>query len=228
MKLFQKKSILTMMMSLGLVLTACGNQAGSSASDDNASQTQTNSQPVKNSDSNSDKGASKDLKQYSKDPDKNDPSEGDFDIVGKLVSETDGELILNIKGDKITIQKKSSFDKDMKGFKRDLKGKMVDVEISTKNQKAESLKPTRQTRADQDGVFKKEDDGKKLVGKLVSDKKNEITVHVKSGDKTYQKSEDFEMDKSAKKDKINGKVVQLDIDEHGKAEKLKYSWADQA
>ncbi|MDY0394494.1 hypothetical protein RWE15_08600 [Virgibacillus halophilus] len=75
---------------------------------------------------------------------------------------------------------------------------------------------------------KKEDDGKKLVGKLVSDKKNEITVHVKSGDKTYQKSEDFEMDKSAKKDKINGKVVQLDIDEHGKAEKLKYSWADQA
>ncbi|MDY0394493.1 hypothetical protein RWE15_08595 [Virgibacillus halophilus] len=101
------------------------------------------------------KGHPKDLKQYSKDPDKNDPSEGDFDIVGKLVSETDGELILNIKGDKITIQKKSSFDKDMKGFKRDLKGKMVDVEISTKNQKAESLKPTRQTRADQDGVFKK-------------------------------------------------------------------------
>lgn len=217
---------------LAFVLTGCGNQGSDNNSGEQSpkqSQDKSNNQTATGDRPNKTHGQFKNLKRYSKDKDKNDPSEGDFDVVGQYLTETKDALVLNINGDHVAIKKKSSFHKKKKGLKDSLKGKQVDVEVSTKNQHAESLEPTPKTLANQEGIYERKNEGKgyKMIGKLVKNDENAITVKIPKGNKTYRKSGDFDMDNSAKGKNLRGKMVRLEIDKHGKAEGLDYSGIDQ-
>lgn len=227
MKLSQKGYLLpAACLTLSLMLSACGNQSDQSDNSNDKKQTE---QKQSQNNTKQNEEPKKDLKSYSKDPDKNDPSEGDFDLVGTLVKETDKTVTLDIKGKTVDINKKSSFEKEMKGFKDALEGKQVVVEVSTDNQEAESLKPTDRTRADKNGVYEKDDGKDRIIGKLVTNEKDQVTIETEDGKKTYKKTNDFELDDEAQKqnDDLKGKYVHLHLDDQNKVEELEYSWVDQ-
>jgi len=203
--------VVSLCLAWGFVLVACGNQSAKSGLQHKAH------------------GKLKNLKPYSKDKDKNDPSEGDFNVVGQYVTETGDKIVLKIKDKNIAIKKNPSFHKKKKGLKSGFKGKQVVVEVSTKNQYAKSLEPTPKAIVNQEGIYETKDGGKeyKMIAVLVENDKYKLTVKTPKGRKTYQKAEDFKMDSHAQNTKLKGKMVRLEIGKDGKAESLDYSWIDQ-
>ncbi|AMX00270.1 hypothetical protein [Rummeliibacillus stabekisii] len=217
----------SLFLAAGVILAGCGNDTT------NTSPQKDSSQPKQTESSNTSTSSNentelKTLKNLSKDPDKNDSSEGDFDLVGKYVKENNDKITLEVHGKQIAIHKKSSFESDKKGMKGDWQDKQVVVEVSTNKAVAESVKPTDKTRADQDGVYDRDGDEKEIIGKLVKNDSKELTLQTPNGDKTFQKTHDFELDDEAKsQNKLEDKTVRIETDEHGKAEELSYSWIDQ-
>lgn len=217
----------SLFLAAGVILAGCGNDTK------NTSPQKDSSQPKQTESSNTSTSPNesaelKTLKNLSKDPDKNDSSEGDFDLVGKYAKENDDEITLEIHGKQVAIQKNSSFESDKKGMKGDLQDKQVVVEVSTDKAVAESVKPTDKTLADQDGVYDRDGDEKEIIGKLIKNDSNEITLQTPNGNNTFQKTHDFELDDEARSQtKLEGKMVRIETDDQGKAEELSYSWIDQ-
>lgn len=219
----------SLFLAAGVILAGCGNDTKNTSPQKDSSQPkQTESSNTSTSTSPNESAELKTLKNLSKDPDKNDSSEGDFDLVGKYVKENDDEITLEIHGKQVAIQKNSSFESDKKGMKGDWQDKQVVVEVSTDKAVAESVKPTDKTLADQDGVYDRDGNEKEIIGKLIKNDSNEITLQTPNGNKTFQKTHDFELDDEAKSQtKLEGKMVRIETDDQGKAEELSYSWIDQ-
>lgn len=110
----------------------------------------------------------------------------------------------------------------------DLMGKLVKVEVDGKSQEAEEIELMPQSKADENGVYEQEKDGsRKIVATLVDETDKRITVKTKAGNKTYQKTADFERDIAESPDKLKGKTVRLSIQKDGKAESLDFEAEDQ-
>ncbi|GEL05718.1 hypothetical protein [Rummeliibacillus stabekisii] len=217
----------SLFLAAGVILAGCGNDTKSTSPQKDSSQPK-QTESSNTSTSSNENTELKTLKNLSKDPDKNDSSEGDFDLVGKYVKENNDEITLEVHGKQIAIQKKVSFESDKKGMKGDWQDKQVVVEVSTNKAVAESVKPTDKTLADQDGVYDRDGDEKEIIGKLVKNDSKGLTLQTPNGNKTFQKTHDFELDDEAKsQNKLENKTVRIETDEHGKAEELSYSWIDQ-
>ncbi|MFE0565882.1 hypothetical protein ACFW1D_25745 [Priestia megaterium] len=192
-------------------LTGCSNQNDSSQ---NTSQNENSSSENKSN-----------LQQYSKDPDSK--QDEDFDLIGTLDKETNDELTLVIDGKKIKVPKSNSFKKE-KDTPKDIDGKQVNVEISAKNQNAESLELTPQAKADSNGVYEKDADGDySIIGKLINETDNDVTIEVSSGKKTYKKSKDFEQDNDNMSGDSKNKVVRLEVKKNDEVESLEVDPEDQ-
>ncbi|MED4619600.1 hypothetical protein CN367_02955 [Priestia megaterium] len=193
-------------------LTGCSNQNDSSQ---NTSQNENSSSENKSN-----------LQQYSKDPDSKQQGE-DFDLIGTLDKETNDELTLVIDGKKIKVPKSNSFKKE-KDTPKDIDGKQVNVEISAKNQNAESLELTPQAKADSNGIYEKDATGDySIIGKLINETDNDVTIEVSSGKKTYKKSKDFEQDDDNMPGDSKNKVVRLEVKKNDEVESLEVDPEDQ-
>ncbi|MEH6855252.1 hypothetical protein V7037_11565 [Priestia megaterium] len=193
-------------------LTGCSNQNDSSQ---NTSQNENSSSENKSN-----------LQQYSKDPDSKQQRE-DFDLIGTLDKETNDELTLVIDGKKIKVPKSNSFKKE-KDTPKDIDGKQVNVEISAKNQNAESLELTPQAKADSNGIYEKDATGDySIIGKLINETDNDVTIEVSSGKKTYKKSKDFEQDDDNMPGDSKNKVVRLEVKKNDEVESLEVDPEDQ-
>ncbi|MEH7314996.1 hypothetical protein COJ92_23225 [Priestia megaterium] len=192
-------------------LTGCSNQNDSSQ---NTSQNENSSSENKSN-----------LQQYSKDPDSK--QEEDFDLVGTLDKETKNELTLVIDDKKVKIPKSNAFKKE-KDTPKNIEGKQVKVEVNDKDQNAESLELTPQAKADSNGIYEKDPDGDySVIGKLINETDNDITIEVSSGKKTYKKSKDFEQDDDNMPGDSKNKVVRLEVKKNDEAESLEVDPEDQ-
>ncbi|MFC7391846.1 hypothetical protein [Scopulibacillus cellulosilyticus] len=210
--------VVSFCLMLTLVLAGCNTQ--------NNKQTNKNNTPT-NQTAKNQNGKKVDLRNYSKADDKNKKN-ADFDVTGKYIKDDSKEVEMNINGDDIHIKKASNFKKDLKGFKGNLKDKKVDVEVTHDKQMAKSLQPTPMTMANKDGVFERKSDGSsRVIGKLLTSDKKQVSVQVGSGKKTYTKTSDFKQDTKGHKVNLTDKMVRLDIDKSGKVKKLEYNWVDQ-
>ncbi|MFE7084410.1 hypothetical protein [Priestia megaterium] len=167
------------------------------------------------------------LQKYTKYPEKHGNQDEDFDLVGTLDKETKDELILTIDNNKVTIPKRNTFKKE-DAISGDIKGKLVKVEVNTKDQNAKSLELTPQAKANDDGIYEKESDGDyKVIGKLISETSNEVTIEVKNGKNTYKKTMDFEKDDDNTSQDIQDKLVRLEIKKNNQVESLEIELEDQ-
>ncbi|MFE7083563.1 hypothetical protein [Priestia megaterium] len=192
-------------------LTGCSNQ---NDSPQNTSQSKNSSSENKSN-----------LQQYSKDPDSK--QDEDFDLIGTLDKETNDELTLVIDGKKVKIPKSNGFKKE-KDTPKNIEGKQVKVEINDKNQNAESLELTPQAKADSNGIYEKDADGDySIIGKLINETDNDVTIEVSSGKKTYKKSQDFEQDNDNTSGDSKNKVVRLEVKKNDEVESLEVDPEDQ-
>ena len=192
-------------------LTGCSNQNDSSS---NTPQKESNSAENKLN-----------LQRYSKDADSK--QDEDFDLVGTLEKETNDELTLVIDDKKVKVPKINAFKKE-KGTPKNIDGKQVNVEINAKNQNAESLELTPQAKADSNGVYEKDTDGDySIIGKLIDETDNDVTVEVSSGKKTYKKAKDFEQDDDNTSGDSKNKVVRLEVKKNDEVESLEVDPEDQ-
>jgi len=192
-------------------LTGCSNQNDSSS---NTPQKESNSAENKLN-----------LQQYSKDTDSK--QDEDFDLVGTLEKETNDELTLVIDDKKVKVPKSNAFKKE-KDTPKNIDGKQVNVEINAKNQNAESLELTPQAQADSNGIYEKDTDGDySIIGKLIDETDNDVTVEVSSGKKTYNKAKDFEQDNDNMSEDNKNKVVRLEIKKNDEVESLEVNPEDQ-
>ncbi|MEH7148757.1 hypothetical protein V7247_30015 [Priestia megaterium] len=192
-------------------LTGCSNQNDSSS---NTPQKESNSAENKLN-----------LQQYSKDTDSK--QDEDFDLVGTLEKETNDELTLVIDDKKVKLPKSNAFKKE-KDTPKNIDGKQVNVEINAKNQNAESLELTPQAQADSNGIYEKDTDGDySIIGKLIDETHNDVTVEVSSGKKTYKKAKDFEQDNDNMSEDNKNKVVRLEIKKNDEVESLEVNPEDQ-
>jgi len=192
-------------------LTGCSNQNDSSS---NTPQKESNSAENKLN-----------LQRYSKDADSK--QDEDFDLVGTLEKETNDELTLVIDDKKVKVPKINAFKKE-KGTPKNIDGKQVNVEINAKNQNAESLELTPQAKADSNGVYEKDTDGDySIIGKLIDETDNDVTVEVSSGKKTYKKAKDFEQDDDNMPGDSKNKVVRLEVKKNDEVESLEVDPEDQ-
>ncbi|WP_270573927.1 conotoxin [Bacillus glycinifermentans] len=165
-----------------------------------------------------------DLRKYSHDKDKQ--TEDDFDLIGQYVQAEDDQMTIKIKDRDVIIPKSKRF-KNNEDYV-DLMGKLVKVEVDGKSQEAEEIELMPQSKADENGVYEQEKDGsRKIVATLVDETDKRITVKTKAGNKTYQKTADFERDIAESPDKLKGKTVRLSIQKDGKAESLDFEAEDQ-
>ncbi|QDZ84619.1 hypothetical protein [Priestia megaterium] len=193
-------------------LAGCSNQNDSSQ---NASQSKNSSSEDKLN-----------LQQYSKDPDSKQQGE-DFDLIGTLEKETNDELTLVIEGEKVKIPKSKSFKKE-KDTPKDIDGKQVNVEVDAKNNNAESLELTPQAKADSNGIYEKDADGDySIIGKLINETDNDVTIEVSSGKKTYKKAKDFEQDDDNMRGDNKNKIVRLEVKKNDEVESLEVDPEDQ-
>ncbi|MBU5212747.1 hypothetical protein [Heyndrickxia oleronia] len=185
----------------------------------------TEKSPKDNSDSSdhTHKQAQQDLKQYSQDPDKD--SDQDFDLVGRLIEESDDQINININGKEVLIPKSKSFA--VKGSHNNLKNQLVKVEIGNHNQQAEEMELTALAKADRDGVYEKNDDETKIIGKYISETDKDITIQVKNGDKKYLKSPDYKIEGKLPSKQLKGKIVRLELQKNNKVKSLEYKQEDQ-
>ncbi|QHZ46511.1 MULTISPECIES: hypothetical protein [Bacillus] len=166
-----------------------------------------------------------DLRKYSHD--QNRRSEADFDLIGKLILAEDDQITLKIKDRELIIPKSRQFKSEE--AHDDLIGKLVKVEVDGKAQEAEEAELMPQAKADQNGVYEREDDGgQHIIATLVSESDHDITIKTEAGEKTYQKVSDFERDVAEAPEKLQGKTVRLEIQKDGKAESLDFEPEDQA
>ncbi|MGC9934423.1 hypothetical protein [Priestia aryabhattai] len=192
-------------------LTGCSNQNDSSS---NTQQKESNSAENKLN-----------LQQYSKDTDSK--QDEDFDLVGTLEKETNDELTLVIDDKKVKVPKSNAFKKE-KDTPKNIDGKQVNVEINAKNQNAESLELTPQAKADSNGIYEKDTDGDySIIGKLIDETDNDVTVEVSNGKKTYKKAKDFEQDNENMSEDSKNKVVRLEIKKNDEVESLEVNPEDQ-
>lgn len=192
-------------------LTGCSNQNDSSH---NTSQNENSSSEKKSN-----------LQQYSRDPDTK--QDEDFDLIGTLDKETNDELTLVIDDKKVKVPKSDSFKKE-KDTPKNIDGKQVSVEINAKNQNAESLELTPQAKADSNGIYEKDADGDySVIGKLINETDNDVTIEVSSGKKTYKKSKDFEQDNDNMSGDSKNKVVRLEVKKNDEVESLEIDPEDQ-
>ncbi|MGG3195287.1 hypothetical protein [Priestia aryabhattai] len=192
-------------------LAGCSNQNDSSQ---NASQSKNSSSEKKSN-----------LQQYSRDPDSK--QDEDFDLIGTLDKETNDELTLVIDDKKVKVPKSDSFKKE-KDTPKNIDGKQVSVEINDKNQNAESLELTPQAKADSNGIYEKDADGDySVIGKLINETDNDVTIEVSSGKKTYKKSKDFEQDNDNMSGDSKNKVVRLEVKKNDEVESLEIDPEDQ-
>jgi hypothetical protein len=192
-------------------LTGCSNQNDSSQ---NTSQHENSSSEKKSN-----------LQQYSKDPDSK--QDEDFDLIGTLDKETNDELTLVIDDKKVKVPKSDSFKKE-KDTPKNIDGKQVNVEINAKNQNAESLELTPQAKADSNGIYEKDADGDySVIGKLINETDNDVTIEVSSGKKNYKKSKDFEQDNDNMSGDSKNKVVRLEVKKNDEVESLEIDPEDQ-
>ncbi|MFE4123174.1 hypothetical protein [Priestia sp. YIM B13486] len=192
-------------------LTGCSNQNDSSQ---NTSQNENSSSEKKSN-----------LQQYSRDPDSK--QDEDFDLIGTLDKETNDELTLVIDDKKVKVPKSDSFKKE-KDTPKNIDGKQVSVEINAKNQNAESLELTPQAKADSNGIYEKDADGDySVIGKLINETDNDVTIEVSSGKKTYKKSKDFEQDNDNMSGDSKNKVVRLEVKKNDEVESLEIDPEDQ-
>jgi len=192
-------------------LTGCSNQNDSSS---NTPQKESNSAENKLN-----------LQRYSKDADSK--QDEDFDLVGTLEKETNDELTLVIDDKKVKLPKSNAFKKE-KDTPKNIDGKQVNVEINAKNQNAESLELTPQAKADSNGIYEKDTDGDySIIGKLIDETHNDVTVEVSSGKKTYKKAKDFEQDNDNMSEDNKNKVVRLEIKKNDEVESLEVNPEDQ-
>ncbi|MBU8589722.1 hypothetical protein [Priestia megaterium] len=192
-------------------LTGCSNQNDSSQ---NTSQHENSSSEKKSN-----------LQQYSKDPDSK--QDEDFDLIGTLDKETNDELTLVIDDKKVKVPKSDSFKKE-KDTPKNIDGKQVNVEINAKNQNAESLELTPQAKADSNGIYEKDVDGDySVIGKLITETDNDVTIEVSSGKKNYKKSKDFEQDNDNMSGDSKNKVVRLEVKKNDEVESLEIDPEDQ-
>ncbi|SDE50492.1 hypothetical protein SAMN04487777_11436 [Priestia aryabhattai B8W22] len=192
-------------------LTGCSNQNDSSS---NTQQKESNSAENKLN-----------LQQYSKDTDSK--QDEDFDLVGTLEKETNDELTLVIDDKMVKVPKSNAFKKE-KDTPKNIDGKQVNVEINAKNQNAESLELTPQAKADSNGIYEKDTDGDySIIGKLIDETDNDVTVEVSNGKKTYKKAKDFEQDNENMSEDSKNKVVRLEIKKNDEVESLEVNPEDQ-
>lgn len=192
-------------------LTGCSNQNDSSS---NTQQKESNSAENKLN-----------LQQYSKDTDSK--QDEDFDLVGTLEKETNDELTLVIDDKKVKVPKSNAFKKE-KDTPKNIDGKQVNVEINAKNQNAESLELTPKAKADSNGIYEKDTDGDySIIGKLIDETDNDVTVEVSNGKKTYKKAKDFEQDNENMSEDSKNKVVRLEIKKNDEVESLEVNPEDQ-
>ncbi|MEI2342139.1 hypothetical protein V8V54_26895 [Priestia megaterium] len=166
------------------------------------------------------------LQQYSKDPDSKQQGE-DFDLIGTLDKETNNELTIVIDGEKVKVPKSKSFKKE-EDTPKDIDGKQVNVEIDAKDNNAESLELTPQAKADSNGIYEKDADGDySIIGKLINETDNDVTIEVSSGKKTYKKAKDFEQDDDNTSGDSKNKVVRLEVKKNDEVESLEVDPEDQ-
>ncbi|MED4071890.1 hypothetical protein [Priestia endophytica] len=222
-----KKTFLTFPL-IGML--TIGTLAGCGTSEENTTQngSDTNSTSETNNNAATNESAtSNDLKQYARDDnEQDDGTEDDFDLVGTLESEKDNELVMMIDNEKVTVKKASSFKTD-EPDNTEVKGKLVKVEVNAKNEEAESLELMPQAKADDNGVYDKEKDGEyNVIGTFVKEDDKSLTVKVKSGEKTYEKTADFEHDDDSNQD-LKDKVVRLEVTKDDKVESVEMNTEDQ-
>lgn len=186
---------------------------------------QPNQQKSNDTNNNQNNKVTQDLKKYSQDPDKD--TDQDFDLIGKLVQEDDDQITLAIKGKEVQIPKSTSFTINEEDSQKSLNNQLVKVEVGSKSQQAEEMELTAQAKANDDGVYEQDSDETKIIGTLTKETKQDLTIKVKSGERTYTKAADFEKDvKGAPKD-LKGKTVRIELQNDGKVERLEYNPEDQ-
>ncbi|MGE7218614.1 hypothetical protein ACQKJC_19115 [Priestia koreensis] len=200
---------LSLASSLSIIsLTGCSNQNDSSPNNDKS---------TKHKDI---------LQQYSKDPDSKKKNE-DFDLIGKLKKETNNNLVLTIDNKEVEVPKSKLFQKD-KDVPKDVIGKQVNLEINAKDQAAESLELTPQAKADANGIYEKDADGDySVIGKLMEDTENEVTIQASATKKNYKKAKDFEYDNDNTSQDMENKIVRIELNKNNEVESLEMNPEDQ-
>jgi len=210
------KKMLTLSFSLAGALAA-GSLTGCSNQDNSSQNTSRNESSSSENKSN--------LQQYSKDPDSK--QDEDFDLIGTLDKETNDELTLVIDDKQVKIPKRNSFEKE-KDTPKNIDGKQVKVEINAKDQNAESLELTPLAKADSNGIYEKESDGDySVIGKLTNETDKNLTIKVSSGEKTYKKAKDFELDNDNMSGDSKNKIVRLEVKKNDEVESLEIDPEDQ-
>lgn len=200
---------LSLASSLSIIsLTGCSNQNDSSPNNDKS---------TKHKDI---------LQQYSKDPDSKKKNE-DFDLIGKLKKETNNNLVLTIDNKEVEVPKSKLFQKD-KDVPKDVIGKQVNLEINAKDQAAESLELTPQAKEDANGIYEKDADGDySVIGKLMEDTENEVTIQASATKKNYKKAKDFEYDNDNTSQDMENKIVRIELNKNNEVESLEMNPEDQ-
>ncbi|YCA45758.1 hypothetical protein M1E11_11445 [Bacillus sp. JZ8] len=222
-----KKTFLTFPL-IGML--TIGTLAGCGTSEENTTQNGSDANSTSETNNNAatnESATSNDLKQYARDDNEQDDSmEDDFDLVGTLESEKDNELVMMIDNEKVTVKKAASFKTD-EADNTEVKGKLVNVEVNAKSEEAESLELMPQAKADDNGVYDKEKDGEyNVIGTFVKEDNKSLTVKVKNGEKTYEKTADFEHDDDSNQD-LKDKVVRLEVTKDDKVESVEMNMEDQ-
>lgn len=208
---YLKKALVFSVLSLAIVLAGCGTGA---AEKNNGNQSPADTAKQK----------APDLKTYSLD--KNIRSEEDFDLIGKYVHAEDDQITLEIKDKELIVPKSARFHSEEDHD--DLIGKLVKVEVDGKRKKRKkpslcrSQKPTKMAY-----MRRRKTADRKIIATFVSESEQNITIKTKAGEKTYQKTADFERDVAEAPEKLKGKIVRLEIEKDGKAESLDLESEDQ-
>ncbi|MBT2259208.1 hypothetical protein [Priestia megaterium] len=66
-----------------------------------------------------------------------------------------------------------------------------------------------------------------IIGKLINETDNDVTIEVSSGKKTYKKSRDFEQDNDNMSGDSKNKVVRLEVKKNDEVESLEVDPEDQ-
>lgn len=160
-----------------------------------------------------------DFRQYSTDPNKDDPT-SDYNVVGSYVTENADTMTLEVNGEQIVIPKSNSYQPaDDLPTPDELPGQMVSLMLNAQD----STIGVAQLASNADDMDNTTQD---IVGQFVSQTDTEIVIKQGTEQKTYKKAANYEGEKTAANEFTEGVSVRLDLDQEGNVIRLRGEYRD--
>ncbi len=183
-------------------------QSASEAKPEDTGQANTNAQTLEG-----------DFRQYSTDPNKDDPS-SDYNVVGKYVSENGDTMTLDVEGNQLVIPKSNSYQAaaDLP-TSVDLPGQQVSVTLNAQD----STIATAELAKDADDMDNSQRD---IVGQYVSETDTEVIVKQGTKEMKYKKAANYEGADDPANERAVGTTVRLDLDKDGNVIRVRGEYRD--